>query len=59
MLPVIEHAKELYRAWLPIRRNMARDERFGIGARIDGLILDLLEILRTAGYANTTEKPGF
>ena len=36
---------------------MARDERFGIGSRIDGLILDILEALRAATYANIAEKP--
>ncbi|MBI4067918.1 four helix bundle protein [Candidatus Kaiserbacteria bacterium] len=36
---------------------MARDERFGIGNRIDVLLLDLLEDLRTAGYARANEKP--
>jgi len=35
---------------------MARDERFGIGAKIDTLFLDLLETLRAATYANISEK---
>lgn len=37
---------------------MARDERFGIGARIDAVLLDLLEILRKASFADTASKPG-
>lgn len=37
---------------------MARDERFGIGARIDILLLDLLETLRKASFVDTTSKPG-
>lgn len=36
---------------------MARDERFGIGGRIDMLLLDLLETLRKASFANTASKP--
>ncbi|HEX8946982.1 MAG TPA: four helix bundle protein [Candidatus Paceibacterota bacterium] len=35
---------------------MARDERFGIGGRIDALLLDLLETLRKASFANATSK---
>lgn len=37
---------------------MARDERFGIGARIDALLLDLLETLRKASFVDTASKPG-
>ena len=55
---VVERTKSLYRLWLPVRRNMARDERFGIGARIDALLLDLLEILRKASFVDTISKPG-
>lgn len=55
---VVERTKDLYRTWLPVRRNMARDERFGIGGRIDALLLDLLEILRKASFVDTASKPG-
>ena len=56
MLPVIEHTKTVYRLWLPIRRNMGRDERFGIGSKIDALLIDLLETLRIATYAGQNDK---
>jgi hypothetical protein len=36
---------------------MSRDERFGIGARIDTLLLDLLETLRKASFVDTVSKP--
>ena len=35
---------------------MSREERFGIGAKIDALLLELLETLRKATYANTQRK---
>ena len=35
---------------------MTREERFGIGNRIDALLLDLLETLRRAGYLTATAK---
>lgn len=35
---------------------MRRDERFGIGNRIDALLLDLLEHLRKAGFAESAAK---
>ncbi len=56
-MAVVERAKDLYRVWLPVRRSMARDERFGIGARIDTLLLDILETLRKASFVDTTSKP--
>ncbi len=36
---------------------MVREERFGIGSRIDDLLLDLLESLRKASYMETANKP--
>lgn len=56
-MAVVERTKDLYRVWLPVRRNMSRDERFGIGARIDTLLLDLLETLRRASFADMANKP--
>ncbi len=55
-LPVIEHTKKVYTFWLPVRRNMPRDERFGIGKRIDELFLQQLEQLREATYASSPAK---
>lgn len=39
-----------------MRRNMARDERFGLGKRIDELFLNALEHLREASYATGNTK---
>lgn len=35
---------------------MGRDERFGIGSKIDTLLIDLLEALRVATYAGPRDK---
>ena len=56
MLPVIEHAKKVYTDWIPIRRNIARTERFGIGNRIDTLLLELLDLLRKAAFVSGPTK---
>jgi len=55
-LPVIEHTQKVYTEWLPIRRNMPRDERFGIGKRIDDAFLNVLEELREASYTSGNGK---
>ena len=56
LLPVIERAKEVYRAWIPMRRDIPREERFGVGAKIDSLFLETFETLRRATYANGKAK---
>jgi len=35
---------------------MSREERFGIGAKIDALLLELLETIRKASYAEINSK---
>lgn len=39
-----------------MRRDMPREERFGMGAKIDFLFLETFEILRRATYANGKTK---
>ena len=38
---------------------MARDERFGIGAKIDTLFLDMLELALAAKYTRREQKRAF
>lgn len=47
---VLEKAKETYKKWVVIYRNIPRTERLGIGLRTDSLFLDLLELLRKATF---------
>lgn len=56
LLPVIERAKEVYRAWVPMHRDMPRTERFGVGSKIDFLFLETFEMLRRATYATGKAK---
>ncbi|MFZ2500951.1 MAG: four helix bundle protein [Minisyncoccia bacterium] len=39
-----------------MRRDMPREERFGVGAKIDSLFLETFEILRRATYATEETK---
>lgn len=55
-LPVVEKAKEVYKHWLTLKRNLPRGEQFGIGTKIDLIFLDLLETLRYATYIKSDEK---
>jgi hypothetical protein len=56
LVPVVERTKGIYKGWVPIHRDMARTERFGIGSKIDSLCLELLEELRKAVYASAQDK---
>ncbi|MEK7554643.1 MAG: four helix bundle protein [Patescibacteria group bacterium] len=56
ILPIVEYAKDLYKVWISVYRNIPRSERIGIGHKIDGLCLELLELLRKATYAPVEEK---
>ena len=58
-LPVIERTKTAYIVWIVIHGNLPRTQRFGIGAKIDGAWLDLLEALRKAEFAKPTTKVAF
>ena len=39
-----------------VHRNIERTAKFGLGAKIDALLLRLLELLRKANYTPVTEK---
>lgn len=55
-LPVLQKLKTTYKRWIVIHRNMPRTERSGIGQKIDGLFLELLEQIRKAEYMAIGQK---
>ncbi len=55
-LSVLEKTKSLYKQWIGIHRNMDRTVRFGLGTKIDVLLLDILEILRKSEYTPIDKK---
>jgi len=56
LLPILEKVKNLYKIWIPIFRNMPKTERSGLGAKIDILLLEILEKLRESIYSNKQQK---
>ena len=56
LLPVLEQSKAVYKKWLDIHRNIERTARFGIGARVDNLFLEILEFIRKAIYTPVDKK---
>lgn len=53
---MLERAKQAYQSWIVVKRSMPREERFGIGKKIDELLLILLDTLRQATYENAAKK---
>ena len=48
--------KEVYQAWVSIHKDFPRVERLGIGARIESLFLDVLELTFASAYLSTEQK---
>ena len=46
----------MYKQWNSYRNNIAKQSRFTIGAKIDNLFLEAIELLFIAGYLNKEQK---
>ncbi len=55
-MPVLELSKSIYKRWIEIHRNTERTARFGLGLKIDNLLLDLLELLQKTIYTPVDKK---
>jgi len=56
LLPVLEKSKTMYKKWVEIHRNIERTVKFGLGAKIDNLFIELLELLRKSVYTPANKK---
>lgn len=54
--PVIEHAKNAYKRWILIERNLPKCERYGLGQKVNFLFIDLLDILQKASFSPIETK---
>ena len=55
-LPIIQRFVAVYKLWNTYRDNIAKQSRFTLGAKIDTLFLDAIELLFIAGYLNKEQK---
>lgn len=46
----------MYKKWVEIHRNIERTVKFGLGAKIDNLFIELLELLRKSVYTPANKK---
>lgn len=56
ILPVLEKTKSVYRTWQQISDGFPKPFRFGLGARIENLFIDILELQFLAMFSNGFEK---
>lgn len=55
-LPVLQKAVDIYKIWHAHYSNFPRLSKFSLGAKIDSLFTDLIELIFLAGYAGTDQK---
>jgi len=53
---VLFRAKSLYSFWLDLYKKFPKPERFGIGQKIDNLLLETLENIFTLRFAKSENK---
>ena len=58
-MPVLEKTKAIYKYWQKISNNFPKSFRFGLGARIENLFIDILEFEFIASFLKPQEKELF
>lgn len=58
-MPIVTVLKECYLLWHSFFINLPRLERYTLGARVDNLFTEILEIVLTAQYTKREEKKIF
>ena len=53
---MLEKVRSIYKIWIPIQRNLRKGERYGIGQKIDQLLIDTLELLHRASFSSLEAK---
>lgn len=55
-MPIIQRFVAVYKLWDGFRNNISKQSRYTLGAKIDTLFLDTIELLFTASYLNKEQK---
>ena len=48
--------KTIYKNWLPICRNLPKNEQYNLGQKVDALLIDILETLHKAAFSQIQTK---
>ena len=55
-MPIIGHVLTTYKVWNSVCNNIPKQTRFTLGAKIDTLFLEILELLFIASYLGKEQK---
>jgi len=55
-LPIIQKFIQTYKLWDEFKNNFPKKSRYTLGAKIDSLFIDALELLFIASYLNKEQK---
>lgn len=56
VLPIIQRFVAVYKLWNELRNNIAKQSRFTLGAKLENLFLDTMELLFIASYLGKEQK---
>ena len=56
LLPVLQKLKTAYLLWFTYYASIPKSHRYTLGNRIDGLFIETIEAISTAGFLNRQEK---
>lgn len=59
LLPVLEKTKDIYKLWNDIHNTLPKVRRYSLGAKVDTLLIDLIESLIVATFLSKEEKLPF
>jgi hypothetical protein len=55
-LPIIQHLIAAYRLWHEFLPHLPKDARYTLGAKIDALLIDAIELIFSATYLSREQK---
>ena len=55
-LPIIQKLIQAYKLWNEFKNNFPKKSRYTLGAKIDSLFIDAVELLFIASYLNKEQK---
>ena len=55
-MPVLQKLKTAYLLWFTYYASIPKSHRYTLGNRIDGLFIETIEAISTAGFLNRQEK---
>lgn len=56
VLPIIQRFIAIYKLWDELRNNFPKKSRYTLGAKIDAIFLDTIELLFMAGMLSRSQK---